>query len=294
MSEEILKALTQLFAIITKQDGGVTKKERDFVRTFFAQQLNPDLVKEYMEMYDKKSGYDKQQEAKKNAEKEEEAKEGKADREGKDVSERMKKREGLTEMKDMVRTLALCRKINKTLAQKQKIIVLIRLLELLASDRNFTKQRMAIIETASDVFNIKNEEYKLIESFVIKQEIQDLDFEDLLIVDDEEHELENAKQILSDRFDGEVIFLRVSSEELYFVRYQNIHEEEVTSTHKIILNGMDIPPNSIQVFSNGSIIKAGKGGDPLYFSDVVFHFSKGSKEAHISFNAYDLQYRFPQ
>ena len=25
MSEEILKALTQLFAIITKQDGGVTK-----------------------------------------------------------------------------------------------------------------------------------------------------------------------------------------------------------------------------------------------------------------------------
>ena len=35
MSEEILKALTQLFAIITKQDGGVTENERQFVITFF-------------------------------------------------------------------------------------------------------------------------------------------------------------------------------------------------------------------------------------------------------------------
>ena len=35
MSEEILKALTQLFAIITKQDGGVTEKEREFVIGFF-------------------------------------------------------------------------------------------------------------------------------------------------------------------------------------------------------------------------------------------------------------------
>lgn len=34
MSEEILKALTQLFAIITKQDGGVSVNERDFVINF--------------------------------------------------------------------------------------------------------------------------------------------------------------------------------------------------------------------------------------------------------------------
>jgi len=36
MSEEILKALTQLFAIITKQDGGVTENERQFVINFFS------------------------------------------------------------------------------------------------------------------------------------------------------------------------------------------------------------------------------------------------------------------
>ena len=57
MSEEILKALTQLFAIITKQDGGVTQKEREFVIGFFKKELDEETVKEYLGLYDKFSGY---------------------------------------------------------------------------------------------------------------------------------------------------------------------------------------------------------------------------------------------
>ena len=59
MSEEILKALTQLFAIITKQDGGVTEKERQFVIGFFQQELDQDSIKEYLELYDKFVEYKK-------------------------------------------------------------------------------------------------------------------------------------------------------------------------------------------------------------------------------------------
>ena len=46
MSEEILKALMQLFGIITKQDGGVTENERAYVKLFLTQQINLDLVDE--------------------------------------------------------------------------------------------------------------------------------------------------------------------------------------------------------------------------------------------------------
>lgn len=45
MSEEILKALTQLFAIITKQDGGVTERERVYVINFFKTELDQDTVR---------------------------------------------------------------------------------------------------------------------------------------------------------------------------------------------------------------------------------------------------------
>ena len=57
MSEEILKALTQLFAIISKQDGGVTEGERDFVISFFKKELDSKTVEEYLSLYDKASDY---------------------------------------------------------------------------------------------------------------------------------------------------------------------------------------------------------------------------------------------
>ncbi|MDX1628298.1 MAG: ABC transporter, partial [Fulvivirga sp.] len=125
MSEEILKALTQLFAIITKQDGGVTEKERQFVISFFQQELDQDSVNEYLELYDKYSGYKENGEENKDEEK--------------------KKKRKLTSVRDSVKTLGLCKKINKTLTQKQKVVVLIKILELVGSDRNFTSQRMEII-----------------------------------------------------------------------------------------------------------------------------------------------------
>jgi hypothetical protein len=121
MSEEILKALTQLFAIITKQDGGVTEKERNFVIGFFQQELDQDSIKEYLELYDKFVGYGEEE---------------------KEEDDEKKKKRKLTSVRDSVRTLAICKKINKTLTQKQKVVVLVKLLELVASDNNFTSQKM--------------------------------------------------------------------------------------------------------------------------------------------------------
>ena len=40
MSEEILKALMQLFGLIAKQDGGVESNESEYVKSFLKQQLN--------------------------------------------------------------------------------------------------------------------------------------------------------------------------------------------------------------------------------------------------------------
>lgn len=48
MSEEILKALMQLFAIISKQGDGVTDAERKFVLNFLKQQLSTDQVQNYL------------------------------------------------------------------------------------------------------------------------------------------------------------------------------------------------------------------------------------------------------
>jgi len=183
MSEEILKALTQLFAIITKQDGGVTENERQFVINFFQQELDQDTVKEYVALYDDFSGYSKQ---------------------GTGEEEKNK----LTSVKDSVKTLGICKKINKTLTQKQKVVVLTKLLELIGSDKNFTPQRIEIINTVSTVFNIGQEEYKLVETFIIAQEVEQLNFKDILLVNSAATKSAENQKHSHAHIEGQLIFMR--------------------------------------------------------------------------------------
>src|SRR5882724_1909924 len=191
MSEEILKALTQLFAIITKQDGGVTENERQFVINFFQQELDQDTVKGYLALYDDFSGYNKPDEEKNK----------------------------LTSVKDSVKTLGICKKINKTLTQKQKVVVLTKLLELIGSDKNFTPQRIEIINTVSTVFNIEQEEYKLVETFIIAQNADQLNFKDILLVNSAETKLVEYQKHSHAHIEGQMIFMRVNSVGLYFTKY---------------------------------------------------------------------------
>ena len=186
MSEEILKALMQLFAIIAKQDEGLSSNERDYVHLFLKQQLNESSVIEYLALFD--SFIDKA----KAKEKEKEEKEKEKEENGTLIKDRPK----LTSVKDSVKILGICKKINKTLAQKQKVVVLVRLLELVNSDRKFTTQRIAIIDTAADVFNISKEEYKTIEKFVRNDNHSLFDSNEMMIISrDKSNVNENCKFI---------------------------------------------------------------------------------------------------
>jgi Tellurite resistance protein TerB. len=255
MSEEILKALTQLFAIITKQDGGVTENERQFVINFFQQELDQDSVKEYVQLYDDFSGYGKEEE-----------------------------RNKLTSVKDSVKTLGICKKINKTLTQKQKVVVLIKLLELIGSDKNFTPQRIEIINTVSTVFNIVQDEYKLIESFIVAEKVENLNYKDILLVDSADAKAADQQKHAHAHLTGHLVFMRVSSVDMYFSKYLG---EEST-----LLNGFIMQPNRVYLFSHGSTIKT-QGGDALYYSDLLADYNEEIKTTKLSFNANVAEFKFP-
>ncbi|EAY29582.1 ATP-binding cassette domain-containing protein [Microscilla marina] len=258
MSEKILEALTRLFGIITKQDGGARKGERDFVVSYFRQELDQDSVEAYTKLYDDVSnypnpGFDK------------------------------------IKMREMVRILRYCRDINKELAQPQKIIILVKLLELVASDGNFTDQRKEIISTVSDAFNLKSD-YKLIESFVIKPtaSIPELNSPNILVVSSSD-KLTNpeAKHILSEKLQGEIMILRISLEEgdaTYFVKY--------TGAEDVKLNGFTMKTNQVYLYSTGSNIKT-PFGTTLYYSDVQGKFLQTLQDTKLSFTAKNLEFRFP-
>ncbi len=257
MSEEILKALMQLFALITKQDGGVEEKERNYVLNFLNQQLSSESVSHYYSLFEEHAGLHEESS-------------GEAEK--------------LTPVRDSVRILGICRKINKTLHQNQKVIVLVRLYELVNSDRKFTKQRMSIISTVADVFRISKAEAASMETFVRVDSPERLADPNILVVNDRDNQSGETRHIRSEKLDGHIFFLRVASVGLYFIRY--------AGTEDLYLNGLSIHPERIYLFANGSTIKLPKD-KPLYYSDVVSSYLKEEKSGAISFRVENLLYRFP-
>lgn len=266
MSEEILRALMQLFAIITKQDEGASKDEREFVDRFLRQQLSSEVVKDYLSLYDSFLMGDTQQEEK-------------AGEEG------AKKK--LTNVKDSVRTLSICKKINKTLTQKQKVIVLIRLYELINSSQGTTPQRMQIIDTVATVFNIEQEEYKLIEKFSLSQyPSRELDIANVLLVipGHEKPLYQNAKSIVSESLVGDMAIVHINSVDMFFLKY--------IGSSDILLNGFPLYTNQIYLFASGSTLKL-PIGDPIYYSDIISRFLADSDIQQLSFNVESLEFKFP-
>jgi ABC-type Na+ transport system ATPase subunit NatA len=258
MSEEVLKALMQLFAIIIKQDEGLTQAERQYVEIFLRQQLSANVVAEYLTLFDEFVGEI----------------DSKSPEEG---SQR-------TSVKDSVRILGICKRINKKLTQEQKVIVLVRLFELVNQDRKFTKNRMAIIDTAANVFNISSDEYKGIEHFVIEDDLSKHHDHQLLHIGQEDLSKGNTKYIYSELDSGYIVLLKLNSVNLYFLRY--------TGASDIFLNGLGINNKRIYLFASGSTLRLPKGL-PVLYSDVVGCYMRDASISKLSFNIEGLEFKFP-
>ena len=318
MSEEILKALMQLFAIITRQDEGVTDNEKESIRYFLQSQLNADQVEVYLSLYQSFYGEVITETQEEEAPKKKDvdldkllnhpllsANPDELDDKDKQKLQRLKKKIRKEEAKrrelershaneeseatsvlDSVMTLSLCQKINHTLSQPQKIIVLVRLFELLKTDNKFTPQRMNIITTAAKVFNINDEEFKSIYGFVLNDLIFETDNVNLLVVDSlEDYNEFPCKFIKTENLHKNILILRVNSVGLYFMRYTGRKSE-------LNFNGLLVDRNRVYLFPPGAIIRLPKD-KPIYYSKVVAEFLSDETSSKISMEVDDLSFTFP-
>lgn len=128
MSESILKALMQLFAIIGGKSGEVGKET---VRLFLKSQLNSSLKTRYIAVYD-------------------------------EFTEKFYGGAELTQKKRSmasVKVLRMCEEINEELNQKDKILVCLRLVEFVSQYEYAEIQEWEFVQTVADVFNIQPELY---------------------------------------------------------------------------------------------------------------------------------------
>ncbi len=267
MSEVILKALTQLFAIITKQDSGATAAELKFIEQFFKSRLNPIEVTPYINLF--YSFYS----------------EKKTTQEViiQDETEKTLRKYKLTSMRDSLKTLSICKKINNTLTQKQKIVVLVELIELANCDAHFTKKRRQIIDTIAIIFNVPNKEYLAINTFVTSNSNGNLNDESILIISSEKQSLTNTRHIKSKLSSTTIFFLQVKSVGLYFIKKLGVDV--------IKLNNIEINHNHIYLYTNGSTLTI-SNGESIYFSDLVAHYNNQTLNSQVSFTCNQISYKF--
>ena len=262
MSESILKALMQLFAIIARPEDeseDIENDRRSVVESFLRQQLNQELVREYLKVFD--YYYELYQE--KQSEK-----------------SKTKKRTSSSS----VRVLKICTQINEELTQQQKVVVVVRLLEFVKTEENsITEQEMAFISTVAETFYIGNEEFEQIYQFIMNGGTNTSFHSKILLIDHTEGYGSEVKHIQTHSLQGQINILWVEHANIYFLRYSGNDE--------LYLNGHLLRRDKVYVMNNGSSIRNPKI-TPIYYSDIVARFTLDKIKERIVFEVNDVEYRF--
>ncbi|NOQ27679.1 MAG: ATP-binding cassette domain-containing protein [Bacteroidales bacterium] len=258
MSEQILKALMQLFAIIAHPTSDANDR-RVIVESFLKRQLNQETVKTYLKVFsDYYSNYQEK------------------------LSEKSKRKKRFSS--SSVRVLKICTQINEELTQRQKNIVLVQLLEFVKSGGEITDQEMEFVTTVADSFYIQEEEYKEIENFVFFGEDKLPDTKKLLIIDNNESfEHENIFHMTNSSLVGQLRVLAVSSANMYYIKYIGKSE--------LYLNGQLLEQEKVYVLNNGASIRNPKI-KPIYYGDIISQFNADRIKSRIIFDSREIGYKF--
>ncbi|MFA7272987.1 MAG: ATP-binding cassette domain-containing protein [Crocinitomicaceae bacterium] len=268
MSERILRALMQLFAILARVDESEeslsavkfeSKEGRLLVEDYLRSELNTYLVDFYLRIFDNDLQTLHQSTFKKDGK---------------------RKRTSV----NSVKILRICSQINKELTQSQKVLVLIRIIEFVYVNRNRSKQELDFLDTVADSFNIDKETYDRLTSFIENDLHVHADDANILYVTNHLLDFSESKSLALSNLDAEIRILRISSINSLIFKY--------LGSDQLLLNGQVIPNQRVQVFSNGASLKTAKSNQ-LYYSDVISYFLNNQAAQKIEFNASNLSYRFP-
>jgi ABC-type multidrug transport system ATPase subunit len=259
MSEKILNALMQLFAIISRPESKLSDR-RTVVESFLIRQLNRELAPKYLKVFD--DYYSEHQEKQKEKDK---------------ITRRISS--------ISVRVLKICTDVNEELTQQQKVIVLFQLLEFVKSDGNeVSHQEMEFINTVASIFNFPADEYEDIKQFVLTNFEHFPESEHVLLIDNrKDFQHPAVKHSLVEGMEGQIRILYLPSSNIYLLRY--VGEKE------IYLNGQLLQHDKVHVFTTGSSIRNPQI-KPIYYSDVVSSFHRDLMKEKIVFEADRIEYHF--
>ncbi len=245
MSEPLLKAIIQLFAIVAKEDE-VTNEERLQIEAFLVDHLNKNAVKRYMDEFDR-------------------------------YCSTITVNATVDTKEEQKRILDICQHINTELTQKQKVVIILELMGIILADEHISEREAELLKTIGGAFNIPETEIDAIKTFVIGKSPEALQLEKVLIIDELEDSNTKYAHLKRAGLKGFIALLHVGIADAYFIKYHGPAD--------IFLNGVPLKSGKIAVLATGSTIRADKAnpvyfGDVISKFIKTGHEKKISFEAN--------------
>ncbi len=259
MSEELLKAIIQLFAIVARER--ITEEERTNIKEFLSLHLNREATSYYLKLFDDLS---QQHEA--------------------DVRQDLTNVDADTQqfVDDWAKIMQIVKKVNQALTMQQKLVLVIKIIELVSTENEISDRQGNLIFYIGQALKIPQHDVHALQQFVSGQDIDELASKNVLIIDEGSGEYIGPRIIEKD-LTGLIAVLRLPDAEAYFIKYLGITT--------LYLNSIILKSRRIDVFPTGSTIRGDKVG-PIYYSDIIGKFLSGNTKTQITFTADHIFYHF--
>ncbi len=261
MNESILKALMRLFAIIANADAEkVSDKARTVVKSYLDMMLNQEFSEIYINLFDE---YVKQHHHVR-----------------KDDNRKVRKQTSL----NSVKVLKICSEINEQLQQKEKIVVVIRLLEFINQDSVITDKELDFVKTVSDIFNIPEIEFSQLFNLATNKINDFKNKSELIIINSEKENINTSfKHKYSANLDGNLYILRIESTHTYILKY--------SGNDSLFLNSQNITPDRLYIFDNGAVIKSQRIKN-IYYSDIISRFLNEDVSSKVTLKVENIEFYY--
>ena len=247
MSESILKAIIRLLVIVAKEDNEVTLDEKSTVLQFLYDNFTKDDAKKYYGFFESL------------------------------IDQKLTRSE--EEEIDNI-----CKQINQSQTNQQKIVVILKLVELIAADGTVSDRETELLYYITQRLNINSAIADLIKAFVIFQDKKKIKSSKILIIDDGDGDVpEKCFRINRDGLNGFLFILRIPEIDMYFAKY--------IGDDTLLINGVRMKNNQVFVFPLGSIIKHDIV-PPIFYSDIISAFRQSEDTVELSFVADNISFKF--
>ena len=263
MSEPILMALVQLFAIVAASvKKNISENSRKILESYLSQHLNNQELEEYLKLFDELLMF------------------------------HLPEQEEMEPGEAYDKITVICSRIKNNLTAQDRIIVFIKFLEFLAELSREQKQRPmtedqnlnAYLTIFRSAFTLPEQEFNDAVAFITNPAWEQLHPEHLLTIKGEMTGPDpTGRTIYRERLEGKILVLFIPSVRTLICRYLGDDE--------LFLNGHIILPYRSFVLSNGTILKNLKIA-PVYYADVASRFFHASRKIQIDFTAKEVEYRF--